>query len=146
MPSASVSDSVVLPEKHAHQVDGLGRDHHVGVEAGVLHAHRRVAAVEHHPDPARHRVPVVELDDDPLVGEGRGLDPPVHPPGERDRVDLGRQRARRSSQRTTTRPRAMMTGSRSRAGLREVVLVAPAGGGRAELDDAFALEVRAAAG
>jgi hypothetical protein len=76
----------------AHECDRVRADEDVGVEARMLHAHGRLAAVENHPDRHRAVARVAELDDDPPVGEAVGVDAAVHPPGETDGVDVGRLR------------------------------------------------------
>ena len=121
---------------HAH--------HQVGVGPGVVPAHRRLAAVEHEPDPDRRRSGVVELHDDPSRRQAVAGHPPVHPPHEHRGLDvvlevlvapLDRPAAHRLEHRLEVL-----------AGGGEVVLAAAPGRRRPGLDHPAALEVAEALG
>ena len=84
---------------------------------------------------------VVELDDDPAGGQPLGVDPPVHPPRQRDRVDLVRVELVEQPLRPPTARAPSTHRLEVLAGRGEVVLVAPPGRRRPGLDDALALEV-----
>ena len=126
--------------EHAQERKRFGVDDEIGVEPGVLQAHRRVAAIEHHPDRRRAPAAVRELDDHTLFRQRSWLDAAVHPPRERDGINLRRQGF-------AVQPTHGPLAERDEDGLevlarwREVVLAAAPAGGWHAIDDAHALQV-----
>ena len=111
-----------------------------GSNPGIGVADRRLAAIEDQPQAGELGVAVVELDDDAARRGAFDRHPAVHPPGERDRVDLLRHRL---GEQPAHGPLAERHDHRLEvlARRRQVVLVAPTVVGRDHLDDALAGEV-----